>query len=64
MTAQVLRTKYTMQEGIDYTDAVVRLVDGRDIAIRVGGFKAGEKHYAFLIEEAELQAGIKVNGSR
>lgn len=52
--SRVLRTAYTVREGIDYTDAVVR-VDGVDVKIRVGGFKASPDAYDFLIGEAELQ---------
>lgn len=61
--SKVLETQYVMREGIDYTEARVR-VDGVDIWIRVGGFKASEDAYPFLIKEAELQAGKMVNGSR
>lgn len=62
--SRVIETQYTMTPGLDYTDARVR-VDGKDVWIRVGGFKASKDAYAFLIEEAELQArGAKpINGA-
>ena len=53
--SKVLETQYTMREGIDYTTARVR-VDGKDVWIRVGGFKASKDAYPFLIAEAEMQA--------
>lgn len=59
--SKVLETQYVMREGIDYTEARVR-VAGKDIWIRVGGFKASKDAYPFLISEAEQQAGV--NGSR
>ena len=61
--SKVIETKYVMREGIDYTDARVR-VRGKDIWIRMGGFKASKDAYPDLIAEAELQAGVnRVNGS-
>ncbi len=61
----VVETKYTMTEGMDFTDARVR-VDGKDIWIRVGGLKEMGRDDEFLIQEAELQAEAAkgVNGSR
>lgn len=60
-----METQYVMRPGMDYTEARVR-VDGEDIWIRVGGFKANEEAHEFLIEEAEQQARALrgVNGSR
>lgn len=61
----VIETKYTMTDGMDFTDARVR-VDGKDIWIRVGGLKEKGRDDQFLIQEAELQAEATkgVNGSR
>ena len=53
--SKVLETQYIMREGIDYTEARVR-VDGKDVRIRVGGFKASPDAYPFLIAEAEMQS--------
>jgi hypothetical protein len=53
--SQVIETKYVMTEGIDFTDARVR-VSGQDVWIRVGGLKDKERDAAFLIAEAELQS--------
>lgn len=55
--SKVLETKYTMTDGIDFTEARVR-VSGKDVWIRVGGLKTAEKDSAFLISEAEQQAGV------
>lgn len=52
--SKVLETAYIVREGIDYTEARVR-VQGEDIRIRVGGFKASEAGHKFLIAEAEEQ---------
>ena len=63
--SQVIETKYVMTTGMDYTEARVR-VNGEDLWIRVGGFKASPDAYPFLIQEAELQAkaALKVNGDK
>lgn len=46
-----------VREGIDYTEARVR-VRGEDVWIRVGGFKASPDGHEFLISEAEQQCGV------
>lgn len=62
--SKVLRTQYILHAGIDYTEAVVR-VDGVDVTIRVGGFKASPDAYPDLIQAAEFAyRGPKpINGS-
>lgn len=62
--SSVLETKYVVMSGMDFTEARVR-VAGKDIWIRVGGLKTAENDSAFLIQEAEQQAGVsgRVNGS-
>lgn len=61
---QVMRTAYTMREGMDYTDAVVRAPNGIEVRIRVGGMKTEPEHEAFLIDEAKLQMPKKpINGA-
>lgn len=64
MQNKVIETKYVMTDGIDFTEARVR-VSGKDIWIRVGGLKEIGRDDDFLIEEAEMQAQAAkgVNGS-
>lgn len=52
---QVMRTAFTMREGMSYTDAVVRAPDGVEVRIRIGGNKTEPEHETFLIDEAKLQ---------
>ncbi len=52
--SRVITTSYVMKDGMDYTEAKVR-VEGKDIRIRVGGRKTEEEHFPFLISEAESQ---------
>lgn len=62
--SKVIETKYVMTEGMDFTDARVR-VEGVDVWIRVGGKKTTEDTFPFLISEAETQyrAAKGINGA-